>query len=80
MSEIAQKIFELRNAIMKTHPDARLEKIVINVFAECELSQQLEKSHMNIQAAPVELTHVPRRIKKIFDVKVETLDMGGNKV
>ena len=67
---IAQKIYELRKEIMATHPDAKLVGIEISSIAEMMLSEELQREHLMLYAAPVELTHVPRKIKKIFDVEV----------
>lgn len=68
---IAQKIFELRRAIRETHPDANLVSIELTGIAEQMWQEELSREYGVLASAPVEWTHVPRRIKKIFDVRVE---------
>lgn len=71
-SEIAQKIFELREAIAKTHPKARLRGIKITAFAKEELVRQIIACHGNLFAGPISLKNGD--IGKIFDIDLEWND------
>jgi hypothetical protein len=70
MSKIAQKIYELREAVMETHPKARIDCIVLNIFAEAELMRQLGPTFYELKSSPATLTQDNRKIKQIFDISL----------
>jgi hypothetical protein len=71
MSKIAQKIYELREAVMETHPKARIDCIVLNCFAEAELVRQLGSTFYELKTSPATLIQDNKKVKQIFDIPLE---------
>lgn len=70
MSKIAKKIYELKLAIEETHPDAKIERIVLNPVAENELKRQLYSTHYMIEMSPAEMSQSKGHVKKIFGISM----------
>ena len=70
MSEIAQKIYELKMEIEKTHPNAKIVRIVLNIPAEWELIRQLYETHRFIELSPAEMSQSKNAIKRIFGISM----------
>lgn len=67
MSKIAEKIFELRNEIMLAHPDAKIEKIVLNIEAEKALRLEINKRTENRE----NIIEEGKVYTKIYDIDLE---------
>lgn len=75
---IAQKIYELRREVSKTHPNAEIKSIELSVEAERELFYQLETTHNRIELSPLEIiSESEKKQRKIFGIEIKVTDRHG---
>lgn len=76
MSKIAQKIFELRKAIMEADKDAYITSISLSLSAERALNKQLNETQDPSMTSPAEYETYPYGfIRRIFGIPI---GVGGN--